>query len=89
MKANRTHQYPPKIERLSDKDSHYNFNISHSIIEQEEGGEHYDNYDYDQVTVTNPVTQEKIKQAVSQEYDLEDVEIEINNDCQALNVPDI
>ena len=63
------------IEDLGDNTSYFNFNVVESKVEDEEG-ETYLNYDYDQVRITNPVTIEKIEAALTEEgYNLEDIEI--------------
>lgn len=59
MKSNRTHTPPPKIEDLGDGTSYYNFNVVEA--EAEEG---YPSFDYEQVRVENPVTIEKIQEAL-------------------------
>lgn len=72
MKSNRTHTPPPVIEDLGDGTSHYNFDVINSQREDEDSVT--ENYDYDQVTVVNPVTLEKIKEELLKEgYDHEPV----------------
>lgn len=71
MKSNRTHTAPPIIENLGDGTSYYNFDIEES---QRIEGEDIEvtNFDYNQVTVKNPVTKSKIKDRILEEgYDLE------------------
>lgn len=62
MKANRTHQAPPKIEDLGDGTFYYNFNIEES--ENEEGES---NFDYQQVRCKYPVSAEKIQDCLNRE----------------------
>lgn len=85
MKANKTHTPPPVIQWLCPKTSHYNFNIEKGI--REENDQSYDDYNYEQVTVLNPVTREGIKSAiVDQGYDLGLLEAVIDSDCDNLGI---
>lgn len=64
-KANRTHQYPPKIENLGDGSFHYNFNVTESQTEEGEL-----QFDYEQVRCKYPVRAEVIQECLSmQNYD--------------------
>lgn len=65
MKSNRDN-IPPVIEDLGDGTSHYNFDV----VKEEEG------YSYGQVTVINPVTVSKIKEALTSEGYEHEVELE-------------
>lgn len=79
MNAERTHTPPPIIEWLREEDSHYNFDVQEELLESE-----YDEdtpvYRYNQVTVKNPVTKEKIIQAVSESYDINQYREQIEAD---------
>lgn len=63
--SNTTH-HPPKspIEDLGDGTFYYNFNIVKTTIEDEEGGEPYDSYDYRQVRCSYPVDVQEIQKEV-------------------------
>lgn len=70
MKSNRTHTPPPVLEDLGNGTTYYNFDVVHS--QREDDDVITQNYDYDQVTVENPVTLEKIKEELLKEgYDHE------------------
>lgn len=83
MKATRSHTPPPIIEYLRPEDSYYNFGVIQSVNEDES-----ERFDYECVLVTNFVSREKIKEAVSLEYNLADWEEQINQDCTTLGIPD-
>lgn len=75
MKSNRTHTPPPELEDLGNGTTYYNFDVIQSQREDDDEGVITQNYDYDQVTVENPVTKQKIKDAIVTEgYDLEKLE---------------
>lgn len=77
MKSNRTHTPPPVLEDLGNDTTYYNFDVIHS--ERDEDGQVIQNYDYDQVTVFNPPTKRKIKDAiVAEDYDLERLEVGVD-----------
>lgn len=61
QKSQRYHTAPPRIEDLGDGASYYNFNVVESASEE---GDLI--FDYDQVRMKNPVT----------EQDIEDLEVE-------------
>lgn len=79
MKSTTTHTPPETIQWLGYDISHYNFNIVKTIIEGEDGSETYDAYEYDQLLLSNPVTKEKIEQALLENgfeaIDLETIDI--------------
>lgn len=62
MKANRTHQAPPKIEDLGDGTFYYNFNIVEGQTEEGEVS-----YDYDQVRCSYPIEAKKIQKCLNNE----------------------
>lgn len=64
MKSTTTHTPPETIQWLGYDISHFNFNIVKTVIEGEDGSETYDAYEYDQLLLSNPVTKEKIEQAL-------------------------
>jgi hypothetical protein len=87
MKAFRTHTPPPIIEFLCPATSHYNFSVIEDETIPENEGEAYISYEYDQVTVQNPVTRQGIKNAISEQgYDLETLENIIDRDCDNLGI---
>ena len=83
MEATRSQSPPPILEYLRPEDSFYNFGILES--ENEDGSP---KFDYECVLVTNPPSKEKIKQAVSFEYNLSDWQDLIDQDCNSLGIPD-
>jgi hypothetical protein len=86
QKSNRLYEYPPTIERLSPKDNYYNFNIIESEKEDESGNT-YLNYDYEQILVDNPVTREKLlRLMVDEGLDSEEYVAMINKDCDDLGI---
>lgn len=85
MKSQRLYTPPPIIEYLRPEDSHYNFNVIETIVE-EEGNDPYSVFDYDQVFVNNPVTRQGIKDSVAKEYNLAEWEFQIDLDCDNLGI---
>lgn len=85
MKSQRVYTSPPIIEYLRPEDSHYNFNIIETIVE-EDGNNPYSVFDYNQVFVNNPVTRQKIKESVSKKYNLAEWEEQIDIDCNELGI---
>jgi hypothetical protein len=79
MKSTTTHTPPNQIEWLGYDISHFNFNIVKTVIEGEDGSETYDAYEYDQLILSNPLTKEKIEQAMLENgfdpIDLENIDI--------------
>lgn len=65
MKSNRVRNAPPVVEDLGDGTSYYNFDVVQSV--RDDGGEVIDNFDYDQVTVSQPVTYSGIISALTDE----------------------
>lgn len=65
MKANRTHTMPPQIEYLGDETYYYNFNIV-KTVKKTVDGESYNNYDYEQVRLSMPVSRDKIQTTVNE-----------------------
>lgn len=70
MKSNTTHNPPiTPIENLGDGTFYYNFDVVHSVIQDDEGYE-YDNYDYEQVRCSYPIDIDEIQEEVNKEgYD--------------------
>lgn len=83
MKSQRLYTPPPIIEYLRPEDSHYNFNVIETIVEEENP---YSIFDYDQVFVNNPVTRQGIKDSVAKEYNLAEWEFQIDLDCDNLGI---
>lgn len=87
QKSNRIYEYPPIVELLSSKTSYYNFNIIETEKEFEDSGDKYLNYDYEQITILNPVTRDKILTGMAEVgLDSEDYINMINLDCDNLNI---
>lgn len=85
MKSQKIYEPPLIIEYLRPQDSHYNFNVIETIVE-EESNEPYSVFDYDQVFVDNPVTRQGIKDSVAEEYNLVEWEAQIDKDCDNLGI---
>lgn len=92
MKSNRVYTAPPILEDLGTGRSYYNFDISQSEKQDEEGGKTVLNYDYSQVAVLNPASYSKIIQALTDEgYYITGQKTRLKAmvlaDCQTLNIP--
>jgi hypothetical protein len=85
MKSQKLYEPPLIIEYLRPQDSHYNFNVIETIVE-EDGNEPYSVFNYDQVFVNNPVTRQGIKDSVEKEYNLAEWELQIDKDCDELGI---
>lgn len=83
MKSQRLYTPPPIIEYLRPEDSHYNFNVIETIVEEENP---YSVFDYDQVFVDNPISRQGIKDSVAKEYNLAEWEFQIDLDCDNLGI---
>mgnify|MGYP006951357795 CR=1 FL=1 len=78
---------PPIIEDLGDDTSYYQFNIEKTIRETEEGQQGAENYDYDEVTIQNPVTYNKIiEELYSKGFDVEALKAKVKQDLILLNI---
>lgn len=86
MKSNRVYNAPPVIEDLGNGCSYYNFDVVESTVYDDETG--HLNYDYEQVSITNPPAYDKIIAAlIAQGYQVDAERIaKVKVDCETLNI---